>query len=102
MVYFLHGFHLDFFNQHFKNLKKKDTQTKTSGYMSRHISIVCYIIYTDLKQMQESYVDSKSFKTYFDQKALHQNNKKNFNFLYEVLSSNFFKMSMKTFQKNFN
>jgi len=55
LIYFLNGFHLKYFDHHFTILKKKDTITKTSSYIMRHIIIEAYLMLQDLKKLKASY-----------------------------------------------
>ena len=66
------------------------------------MSIAVFIILQDLQKMETNYVTSRSFKLYFDWQELHKDNKKNYEFLYNVLPEKLFDMCKKTFFKHFN
>lgn len=93
-------FHICFFNKHFNNLKRIDLITEISGYISYHILIEYYCIYSNIKSIQSSYKTIEAFKPFLDQQSIHINDKVEYDRIYNNLRSEFFKECITIFKKN--
>lgn len=65
------------------------------------MAITTYSIWTDLLCLESNFVNNESFKPFLDRKSIHNSNEKHYNYLYNVLPTQLFKISKNAFTKHF-
>ena len=74
MVFFMYGIYKAFFELNYDILKCHDALCKQSGYMARHMPVVCFIIWSNIITLENTIDSNEYFKPFYNCKSFHVGN----------------------------